>query len=268
MLIQPIYLDTESLARYSAALEGGLRSGAVTTNEGGHNLGGQLGPDFAKVNASKSKSASTTIQVDDHDMARLSRLLRAAETDGEGLGWQEVVQADVDLQDAGIGAMIQWQCDVYVPDTIKQMQQKGGFGDALDAMEALLPAAKALGLDTTGLPPEKEVGAMHRFLKGLNVPPVVVGEDLDGEAEWKIAGPLKTEFLSDADALDGAAIVIGKVTKIVRSGRWHPLLTLPGMNLMGREERRKQERTPPKSGEEDNFLKGPALLLDVLAIYR
>lgn len=268
LLIQPIYLDTDSLTRYTAALEGGLRSGATTTEAGSSDLGGQLGPSYANLNASKSDTRSTSIQIDDHDMARLSRLLRAGEINAEELGWIEVVQPDEDLKDIGIGAMVQWQCEVYVPDSIRQMQRKGGIGDALDAMESLLPAAKALNLDTQGLPPEKEMAAMNQFLKTLKVPPVVIGEDLEGEASWKIAGPVKPEFLPDADKLDGPAICVGKVSKVVRAGKWHPLLTLPGMNLVSREERRKQERTPPKEGEEANYLHGPAVLLDMLAIYR
>lgn len=268
LLIQPIYLDTESLARYTAALEGGLRSGATTTEAGGRNFGGQLGPNYANASASKSNNTSTSIQVDDHDMARLTRLLEAAQTSAEELGWIEVVQPDQDLDNVGIGAMIQWQCDVYIPDTIKQMQQKGGVGDALNAMESLRPSAKALGLDAQELPEEKEMAAINQFLKTLNIPPVVIGEDLQEDARWKIAGPLKLHFLSDADALDGAAICVGKVAKVVRAGKWHPLLTLPGMNLMSRDERRRQEQTPPGEGEEENYLEGPAVLLDVLAIYR
>ena len=268
MLIQPIYLDVESLTRYVAALEGGLRVGATTVEAGGLSRGGQLGPSYANVNASRSGSTSTSIQVNDHDMARLTRLLDAARSDAEALGWIEVLQPDEDFNNIGIGAMVQWQCEVYVPDSIKQMQLKGGFGDALDAMESLLPAAKALGLETQGVPPHKEMSAMNQFLKTLKVPPVVIGEDLEEGTEWKLAGALKPEFLSDAEALDGAAICVGKVTKVVRAGKWHPLLTLPGMNLMSREDRRKQERTPPKEGQEGNYLQGPAVLLDMLAVYR
>lgn len=268
MLIQPIYLDTDSLTRYIAALEGGLRVVATTTEADGRSRGGHLGPTYANVNASKSGSTSTSIQVNDHDMARFARLLDAARSDAETLGWIEVLQPDEDLSDIGMGAMVQWQCEVYMPDSIKRMQLKGGFGDALDAMESLLPAAKALGLETAGLPPHKDMSAMNQFLKTLRVPPVVIGEDLEERTQWKLAGPLKPEFLSDAEALEGAAICVGKVTKVVPAGKWHPLLTLPGMNLMPREERRKQERTPPKEGQEGNYLQGPAVLLDVLAVYR
>ena len=40
------------------------------------------------------------------------------------------------------------------------------------------------------------------------------------------------------------------------------------MNLVPREERRKMERQAPAPGKESEYLSGPALMLDILAIYR
>ncbi|WP_276320667.1 hypothetical protein [Phytoactinopolyspora endophytica] len=40
------------------------------------------------------------------------------------------------------------------------------------------------------------------------------------------------------------------------------------MNLVPREERRKMERQAPAPGKEDEYLEGPALMLDLLALYR
>lgn len=46
------------------------------------------------------------------------------------------------------------------------------------------------------------------------------------------------------------------------------MLSLPGMNLLPREERRRQERHGPKdTAEESLFVKGPLLVVDYLAIY-
>jgi hypothetical protein len=68
--------------------------------------------------------------------------------------------------------------------------------------------------------------------------------------------------------IEGRAKVVGKVSKIVPRGRWKPYLTFPGANLVSREERRKVERQAPAPGKEDEYLSGPALMLDILAIYR
>lgn len=268
MLIKAIYLDAEALAHYSAGLEGGLRSGASTINQGGGGLGGRLNFGPVAVDGKRENSSSTTIQVEDHDTARLARLLDAAKKEAEHLLWREVIQPDVDLADLPTGAMIQWDCDIYIPDIIKQMQPKGGVGDAIELLEGLLPMATSLGLNTDGLPATEQMSAVSQFVKGASIPPVVVGESHDGESRWKIAGTLKPDCLTSLDDLDGPAICVGKVIRIVRSDKWHPLLTFPGMNLMGREERRKLERKSPEPGHEDNYLQGPAVLLDVLAIYR
>jgi hypothetical protein len=40
------------------------------------------------------------------------------------------------------------------------------------------------------------------------------------------------------------------------------------MNLLSREERRKKEHEAPPPGKEAEYLPGPALMLDILAIYR
>jgi len=40
------------------------------------------------------------------------------------------------------------------------------------------------------------------------------------------------------------------------------------MNLVPREERRRMERQAPEPGKESEYLSGPALMLDILAIYR
>ena len=53
-----------------------------------------------------------------------------------------------------------------------------------------------------------------------------------------------------------------------QAGQWKPLLSLPGMNVLPREQRRKMEREGPESGQEASWLEGPAVMLDLLAIYR
>jgi len=69
--------------------------------------------------------------------------------------------------------------------------------------------------------------------------------------------------------LEGRARLVGKVSRVLRSGRWRPFLTFPGMNVVPREERRRMERQPPATGREGvYYLSGPALILDMLAVYR
>jgi hypothetical protein len=75
-------------------------------------------------------------------------------------------------------------------------------------------------------------------------------------------------LLSGRCPFDGYAKVVGKVSTQWGKGQWKLLLALPGMDLLSRDKRREMERKGPNEGQEQNWLEGPAILLDVLTIYR
>lgn len=129
-----------------------------------------------------------------------------------------------------------------------------------------MPSARALGLSMEGVPEEREMDAMRSFLDQLDVAPVVIGDDPD--TEWKLVGSLTKQWISSTASFDGRARVVGKVKKRVGEGRWYPMFSLPGMNLLGRDERRRLEREGPRDAtEEQQFVRGPLLVVDYLAIY-
>jgi hypothetical protein len=98
------------------------------------------------------------------------------------------------------------------------------------------------------------VGAMKSDL-------VILGEQQDDGI--KVAGKLDQRYVRDFP--EGEARVVGKVARRWRAGESHSLLALPGASLLPRKERRKATF---EMGDEDSVLRGPALTLDVLAIYR
>lgn len=200
----------------------------------------------------------------DTDEARFDRLLRAADATPDVLDWVEVLQPDTDFDGIGVGAMMSWECDLYIPDIIQGMARQGEALGAIDMMQKLLPAATDLGFDTTGLPSEEEVKAAGAFIGGLDARLVVVGED--DETDWRVAGQLTGDFLNGD--IEGRARIVGKVSDVIPRGRWKPYLTFPGMKLVPREQRRKMEKQGPAPGKEDEYLAGPATMLDILAIYR
>lgn len=264
MLVRLIYLDRDALAQYISAIEGGLVT--ETSRRRAAAREGEAGADF-KVVAGKGRRSTEdeeSRRIKDTDSARFGRLLAAAEADPEGLGWLEVLDPDVDLQDVGIGAMISWECDLYVPDVIRMLSRAGGAAEAISMMRALLPAAKALGLDTEGVPEDDQLGAMAGFLGRMDSKTLVVGEE--DTTDWQIAGRILGEV--DLEDLEGRARVVGKVTRVIPSGRWMPLAAFPGMNLLPREKRRQLERQQPAPGKDSDYLRGPALMIEILAIYR
>jgi hypothetical protein len=114
------------------------------------------------------------------------------------------------------------------------------------------------------MPSGDQVGAMTAFLENIDSKALVVGERED--TDWQVAGHITGDI--DLASLDGFAHVVGKVSRVLRLGQWQPYLTFPGMDLVPREQRRKAQRTPPAEGHENEYLHGPALMLDILAIYR
>ena len=269
MLIQPIYLDGTALTGYIAALENGVWTSATETSEDGSALRGRAGWGPVGGEGEKSRSSSASVEFADHDMARFNRLLEAGTENAGALNWHDITDADADMPQAIVGSMVQWECDIYVPDMIKMLQKKGGIGEALDMMEGLAPLAEVFGLDDMEMPSAKQTSAMRTFIDRAEIVTAIVGDNADSDDDWKVVGTLKSDFITDVEALDGPAICVGKVRKIVKKDRWHPLMTLPGMNLLGRDEKRRQERKgPERDDDKQNFVAGPALVLDMLAIYR
>lgn len=264
MLRRFIYLDRSALDQYVTALEGGRTTESTTrlmsTGTGAGGLDAKLVNASGKV--SREEEESRTLA--DTNEARFDRLLGAAVDEPESLGWVEVTQPDTDFDGIGLGAMLAWECDLYIPEIVQTLARSGEALGAIGMMQDLLPMARRLGLDTEGLPDEEEMGAVSGFISGMDASLLVVGED--DETDWRVAGQLNEESLHGD--VEGRARIVGKVSRIVPLGRWKPYLTFPGMNLLPREERRRMERQAPAPGKENEYLSGPALMLDILAIYR
>lgn len=264
MLRRFIYLDTTALDQYVTALEGGRMTQSTTRHMHSGTGAGGVDAKLIKASGEKSREDEESRTLADTDEARFDRLLRAANEDPGDLGWVEVAQPDADFDGIGLGAMLAWECDLYVPEIVRVLARSGEAVAAIGLMRNLMPVARRLGLDTEGLPADEEMEAASGLISGMDAALVVVGED--DETNWRVAGQLDQGWLHGD--VEGRARIVGKVANKVPLGRWKPYLTLPGMNLLPRAERRRLERQAPASGEEDKYLSGPALMLDILAIYR
>lgn len=259
-----IYLDRTALDQYVTALESGRTTESTTRLVRTGTGAGGFDAKLVSASGEKSREEEESRTLADTDEARFDRLLRAAASQPEALGWTEVMQPDTDLAGIGLGAMLAWECDLYISEIVQALARSGEALGAIGMMQNLLPMARRLGLDTEGLPNDEEMGAVSGFIGGMNASLLVVGED--DETDWRVAGQLNDASLHGD--VEGRARVIGKVSKVVPLGRWKPYLTFPGMNLLPREQRRRMERQAPAAGKENEYLAGPALMLDILAIYR
>lgn len=238
MVINAKYLDSDQLASYVAALEDGVRESRASRVSVDKSRSGGIDAKLVKGDLGRNTVDDETITTTDHDDARLKRLLDAAASNPDNAGWVEVLQPKIELAEARIGNLVQ----------------------------NLEPAAKSLGLDMSGLPSSDELGAISRFTDTMQIAPILIGDDDD--TDWKVAGSIDPKWIRNIDEIEGRCIAIGKVRKIIPAGRWHLMASLPGMNLLSREERRKRERSgPTNAGEESQYIAGPVAILDFLAVY-
>lgn len=266
MLKKPLYIDTDALDEYVASVEGGLRGATSRTKNSARSAGGGLGAGPARVSAEGSRGDEESVDYADHHAARLERLLQACEADPEGLAFIEVTQPNEEFSKAGFGALCAWECDIYQPEGIAALARVDELLPALEMMQTFGPMMRAFGEEPADMPDESQLSAMQAFIKNVDARPVVVGEDDD--TEWRVVGSLDKRYVRPGARLEGRVRLLGKVAKKIPANRWHLLVDIPGMGLLSREERRRVSRDGPSAGEEGNYLKGPAVVLDVLTIYR
>lgn len=262
-LINPIYLNTDMLDTYIAAIEDGLRETETSTTQKSSGLEGGAKLPGANLKAAKGSTSESTTSSRDHAAARLQRLLSAMNEDEEDLGVETVLQDDVAFPAVGTGSIVKWECDLYIPEMVSNLADAA---KAFEAIRSIAPAAESFGLSVEGLPKVDQVDAMEKMIGVMDAPSLVVGDD--EETEWKIAGQIQDRFVTGGAELADRAQVIAKVIRVIPKGKWYSLVEPKGFK-MSREARREKERKGP-SDENDrvNYLAGPLALVDFLAIYR
>lgn len=261
MLRRFLYLDEPALDGYLSSLEGGLTVRLERSRSTDKSGEGKLNLGPARGGGSMGVSEAENSEIADTPHAKFERLLRLAEADEEAAGWHNLPQLD-QLAEVGQGALVDVECEAYIPDAVRFLSSQGG--EAMNTLLDLMPLADTFGLDAGEFPKADEVKAVSSFLTRMSSDLVFVGED---ESDWRIAGRLLAAHVQDKE-IDGFVRVVGKVATRWTENRWKPLLALPGASLVPRKERKALESQKPKDDDDDSFLEGPAVMLDVLAIYR
>jgi len=104
-----IYLDRTALDQYVTALEGGRTTESTTRLVRTGTGAGGFDAKLVSASGEKSREEEESRTLADTDEARFDRLLRAAASQPEVLGWTEVMQPDTDLAGIGLGAMLAWE---------------------------------------------------------------------------------------------------------------------------------------------------------------
>ncbi|UQE75803.1 hypothetical protein MYK68_04105 [Gordonia sp. PP30] len=257
-----LYLDDSIVSAYLGSFEDGARESIAREQASEGKFDARLGIGPVSAGVGKGRTTRETHSIVDTPEARYERL--------STLGRDTPNEWSVEFEPAGLGQLpighiVELSVDIYVPEMVKMLQRDGDVVQALDLMASFEPMAETLGLDTIGLPDRTERDSVRQALASMpDTDLMVVGEFED--ATWKVAGKVERQHLRSAD-LDGDVVVVGKVIKRWADDEWLPILALPGMNLLPRDQRRQMAREVPKDGDASS-IKGPGLTLDIIAIYR
>lgn len=264
MLRNFLYLNESALDSYVGAVEGGLSDESTSWRRRGGGRHGDLrigaGGLGAAAGGSRAAEEEEERTVRDTPEQRFDRLIETLEADPEEYSYEEVL----DLADAfdrlPVGYFITIDCELYVPADVLLFSQPEQFDELAGMLEAIRPLGELLGEDLAGLPGKEEVDALRGAVRAIKSDLVVVGEQVSGGP--KVAGRLEKAYVRYMP--EGEGRVVGKVARRWKEGESHSLIALPGASLMTRQQRRKSNTR----SDEGNALEGPALTLDILAIYR
>ena len=265
MLRRFLYLNSASVDSYLGVVEGGLSD--ETTKRGGSRgtKGGGAGADAkvasVRLSTQRENSEESERVVRETPEIRFDRLMKAVSANPEDWDFEEVLNLTDVFDQLAIWTLIQLDCDIEIPPAVRLLAQPDELNKALDLMEIIGPMARVFGSTPTEMPDPEQLQAIRAFSQ-FSTDLVITGEIDDSSP--RIAGKLDRQFMREMP--EGEACVVGKISRRWKSGESHSLIALPGSSLMTRAQKRAQEHS--LKGDENNMLNGPALTLDILAIYR
>lgn len=252
-----VYLDSDTLRGYISTLEQGLQDGRQQSV--GKDGSGETGVDakIIKAQAKLGRSTNTSTNYTDTDEARFDRWLDAAIE----LEIVEVVLDPATLADATSGLMYKLDCEIEVP----QFALFTGGAEAKSQLEGIAAVSKMFGDEQNGM--GAELQKMLTFVDAMSTDSLPIRGELD-DSDWGIFSNLKKKHLNGSpNDLEGFVTVVGKVRKSVPDGQSKMLMTLPGVTAMNRKQRKELDAKPRDPGSDDLYIDGPAIQLEVLAIY-
>lgn len=263
MLKSFLYLNEAALSDYVSALEGGVRSTVGDRRLDSRGAHGKAGVAGFGGGGDTAHEAEQTISMTDTPPAQFERLMRLAAADPESAGWVEVLDPDTEFPDLLVGALIDIECDIQIPSFVSMLNRSSGLMDTMKSMTALsdIMPAGAPAIDPNQL-------AMVETMTNLLGDKLMIVGTPESD-EWSVTGQLlPTHQRVDTEDVEGDVRLVGKVKRKIRRGESHSLMALPGSSIMSREKRREIARKGPSSDSDDSWVRGPALILDILAIYR
>lgn len=261
------YLNSKMVDSFLGVIEEGLSDEETNTytSQGGKGAEANIGlpAASAKVGGQRANSTERQRVLRDSPEMRFDRLIRKLESDPDTYDYEEILDPTESFPRLSAGTMLLAEGYVSVPAPIQYLSQPEMFRPMLDMFDQIEPLARVFGAQVDEMPDPEQVRAMRGVTESFALDTVMVC-DL-GPGELSIAGKLEKDHLREMP--DGDLRVVGKVSKKWAAGQKHSLLALPGASMLSRAQRRGGSVSQDPVDEEMT-LRGPALTIDVLAIYR
>ncbi|SBS79289.1 hypothetical protein MHPYR_710016 [uncultured Mycobacterium sp.] len=283
MLYGFVYLNKPTLAGYAAQVDGGLIAETKTRQMKKKSAGGTAGWKLLGLKGERGGENERTDTFSDAPEAQFQRLLAAANSDPDAIGWTEVLDPGSDFESANVGELISWECDLGIPNILRLMTPGGAASKLMNMMGTAVSGVdagfKVGGIDGSNLDADQRaqldkakggIDAIKQLLEGANISRAVVGTDSD--TNWTVYGTVVDEHLLAADIDAERLLIVGKIKRKLAPGQKRRIVDIPHMSELKRGLRKTNEPELTKEDDppmaEGQFVTGPALELDILAIYR
>lgn len=259
-----LYLDTDMLDDYLSTLEGYLiESGEVVNNKSTKSSSKVNIKMFDSGRETDSESGITN-KVQQTSAGKFQRLYEALEMNEmlqylegfDNIIWNSIKRQEI-LEVPGI---------ISVPKMFNTIQGIGNLSPLIDLMQVFGKSDIIKQKDMDAINGIKAIGDIDI---GKDIPIIM---DLEDNKKYKFTALLKPDNLKvDIDAIEGNVTIIGKVQKIIPSGEKYEVFSmLKGIDNIMKSQNRDQRRKYDKSKTEEisDFIKGPAMVLIPLAVFR
>lgn len=257
-----LYLDEGLLDQFVAQVEGGLFDDERQKLSSAGKAGGSGGVNFAGVQLGASGERTSQDEVErtvrQTPESRFGRLYSAlvdspvlSRFDGEdGPVWNEVQERTLVAADG----------EVEIP----QIARAIGMADEIEPLLNLFKSFGVEGAEDFDETKIKALASLDKVSGGKRLCVVTTHPD-----DPKFVGRMEARYIRrPLDDFEGEVTIVGRVLKKIPEGRTYPMLALPGLDLMPREQRRQLDRVKADDPENPAMLSGPAVTLSVLAVFR
>jgi hypothetical protein len=264
-----LFLDTDTVTDYLAALEGSVLAGTIEeTQQETHKKEGGADVKVVRAGAGSEDSTQTRRERVINPAAQFQRLYELLESE-DAIRFLESFDEEIWSQ-LKRDEILEIQADIRLPEMLVLAR---GVKELPSLMDAFEPFKEFLDTgDQTFDEIQSQANMMSAFGDLANTKEVPILFEAIGAPYFHFAARLPRRYLMcDTLDLQGEAVVFGKVQRLVQRDQSETVFSLDrGLDALTAQLNRKQRRALAKKSSKDlvEVLKGPGLILLPIAVYR